>query len=344
MDGCTAGTSAGDDVGHDGRDPGPPEVVLPMLAVAGPTPTGAGWAFEFKWDGVRAVTAVGGGEVRVASRNGNDVTHSYPELAVLGDLLAGHRAVLDGEIVALGPDGRPWFSLLQQRMHVQRPSGVLLTRVAVTYYLFDLLWLDGQTLVDQPYQRRRARLDELVPRGATPRIWVPQYYADISGAQLLEVAGEHGLEGVVAKRLASRYEPGRRSAAWVKTALMRTQEVVVGGWKPGEGRRAGTIGSLLLGAHDQAGRLVYVGHVGTGFSDRVLRDLRTRLRELERPGSPFDTPVPREHARYAHWVDPVLVGEVEYRTLTAEGRLRHSAWRGLRPDKTPDEVRLPEPA
>jgi bifunctional non-homologous end joining protein LigD len=162
----------------------------------------------------------------------------------------------------------------------------------------------------------------------------------VDGRQLLDVARLHGLEGVVGKRMGSRYQPGRRSPAWTKTALWATQEVVVGGWTTGEGRRAGTLGALLLGAYDDQGRLRYLGDVGTGFTDRVLDDLVARLVALEQPHSPFDEPVPREHARRAHWTRPELVGEVEYRNLTSDRRLRHTTWRGLRADKDPAQVRL----
>lgn len=318
-----------------------PAPIVPMLATAGPVPTGEGWGFEFKWDGVRAVTAVGGGQVHVISRNNNDVTRTYPELAALAPILADQAVVLDGEIVALDESGRARFNQLQLRMHVQNPTATLLEQVPVTYVLFDLLHLDGRALLDQPYQRRRELLDELDLEGLSSGIRVPEYVVDVDGRQLLEVARAHHLEGIVAKRLASRYEPGRRSRAWIKTALLNTQEVLIGGWKPGDGRRAGMIGSLLLGAYDRAGRLAYLGKVGTGFTDVMLRDLHTRLEPLERPDSPFDTPVPREDTRAVHWTSPTLVGEVEYRMVSPDGRLRHSAWRGLRADKTPDQVKAP---
>lgn len=162
----------------------------------------------------------------------------------------------------------------------------------------------------------------------------------MTGRALLAVARAHGLEGLVAKRLGSRYEPGRRTSAWIKTALLTTQEVIIGGWTAGEGRRAGTLGALLLGAHDDAGRLRYLGQVGTGFTQRMLADLLERLTALAQTDSPFDEPVPRAHARRAHWARPQLVGEVEYRTLTHDRRLRHAAWRGLRADKEPAQVTL----
>jgi bifunctional non-homologous end joining protein LigD len=320
-------------------DAGLPEPVAPMLATAGPVPRGPGWAFEFKWDGVRAVVAAAGDRVRLTSRLGNDVTAGYPELAGIGALSGGRPVLLDGEIVALDAAGRPNFGLLQDRMHVRHPSAELRARVPVSFYAFDLLHLDGESLVPAPYDARRARLAtlDLSVLEPTGRVLVPPSFPDIEGDQLLDIARAHGLEGVVAKRRAARYEPGRRSPAWLKTALFRTQEVLIGGWTAGEGRRTATFGSLLLGARDPAGALRYLGHVGTGFNEAALGDLMARLRPLARATSPF-ADVPREHARHSRWVEPVLVGEVEYRVMTRDGRLRHASWRGLRPDRDPDEV------
>jgi bifunctional non-homologous end joining protein LigD len=309
-----------------------------MLATAGQVPRGPGWAFEFKWDGVRAVVATACDAVRLTSRLGNDVTAGYPDLAGIGALTGGRPALIDGEIVALDDAGRPNFGLLQDRMHVRHPTPELRARIPVSYYAFDLLHLDGRSLLADTYDERRAQLAELQPSG---RVLVPPSFPDVDGVQLLEIARGHGLEGVVAKRRAGRYEAGRRSAGWVKTALVRTLEVLIGAWTPGEGRRARTFGSLLLGAHDADGSLRYLGHVGTGFTDSVLDGLLARMTPLRRQDSPFDEVVPREHARHARWVEPVLVGEVEYRLITRDGRLRHAAWRGLRPDRAPDEVVLP---
>ena len=316
--------------------PGP---VAPMLAVAGDPPAGAGWAVEFKWDGVRAVTAVAGERVRANSRLGNDVTAGYPELAGLGALLDGRPALLDGELVALDTAGRPDFGLLQHRMHLRRPPAELVARIPVAYLVFDLLALDGRSLLAQPYDRRRDVLDGLGLDAA--RVRVPPSTTDVPAAQLLEVARAHGLEGVVAKRRTARYEPGRRSPAWVKTALLHTQEVVIGGWTAGEGRRSATFGALLLGAYDAEGRLRYLGHVGTGFTEAALAALMARLEPVATTRSPFDDEVPRPQARRARWVRPELVGEITYRNLTHDRRLRAASWRGLRADKAPAEARLP---
>lgn len=310
-----------------------------MLATAGSPPTGPGWAVEFKWDGVRALIATGPDGVRITSRNGNDVTAGYPEFAGLGD---GRDLLLDGEIVAMDDQGRPSFGRLQQRMHVRAPNAHLLAAVPVSLYLFDLLRSDGEDTRDRPWDERRARLEAL---GADtwPRVAVSPSFTDVAPAKVLEVAKAHGIEGIVAKRRSARYEAGRRSSAWVKTAVLSTQEVVLGGWTPGRGRRGSTVGSLLLGARDAEGRLRYLGHVGTGFTEAMLRALQERLAPLQRKDSPFDETVPREHARDARWVEPRLVGEVEYRNVTPDGRLRHASWRGLRPDRDPEEIRIDLP-
>ncbi|RKT55390.1 non-homologous end-joining DNA ligase [Saccharothrix australiensis] len=309
-----------------------PDLVRPMLATAGALPDGPGWAFEFKWDGVRAVAYVLDRRLRLMTRNDLEVSRTYPEVGALGALVDG--VVLDGEIVALEA-GRPSFGRLQSRMHVGRPDEALLRRVPVVYYAFDLLHAGGTRLVDQPYERRRELLHGLALSADAVR--VPPCFTGVHGEDVLSTARDHGLEGVVAKKVTSRYEPGRRSRSWVKVPLVRTREVVVGGWQPGDGRRAGTVGSLLLGVPGPDGPR-YVGKVGTGFTAASLADLHERLRARERPDPPFVDAVPPDHARAAHWTHPDLVGEVEYRTFTTEGRLRHASWRGLRPDKTPDDI------
>lgn len=321
----------------------PPAPLAPMLAVPGGVPEGEQWAYEWKWDGVRAVVGLAGDEVRAHSRTLREITASYPELRAL-TTLTRRRLLLDGEIVALDERGRPDFARLQSRMHVHRPAARLLRDVPVCYYVFDLLVAGDEELLSLPYHRRRSRLADL-GLTAPPTVRTPDHHTRVAGSDLLDVAADHGLEGIVAKRLDSRYRPGARSRDWVKTPLRTTQEVVVGGWVAGEGRRTGTLGALLLGAHrtDEPGALAYVGHVGTGFTESALADLLTRLRPLARPSSPFATPVPRDRARHAHWVEPVLVGEVEHRQWTAENRLRHPSWRGLRPDREPGEITVPAP-
>jgi bifunctional non-homologous end joining protein LigD len=318
------------------------DLIRPMLATAGPVPAGTGWAFEFKWDGVRAVSYARGSTVQVFTRNDKDVSRTYPELRAVAELLAGSSLVVDGEIVALH-QGRPNFGNLQNRMHVTDPDEDLLTGTPVRYYLFDVLELDGKDTTRLPYRQRRELLTDLfglLDEHEHPVLVLPPSFTDLTGAQLLDTARQHRLEGIVAKLVDSRYEPGRRSRSWIKTPLVDTQEVLIGGWRAGAGRRSGTIGSLLLGAPGPTG-VRYLGHVGTGFTDAMLRDLSARLAPLARPDSPFDAPIPKEHARDAHWVQARLVGEVEFRQLTNDGLLRHSSWRGLRPDRDPDDISLP---
>lgn len=321
--------------------PSLPEPLRPMLAVAGEPPVGSGWAYELKWDGVRAIVAAAGDRLSLTSRLGNDVTLGYPELTGI-ELGGDRRLLLDGELVVLDPAGRPDFGLLQHRMHVRSPAAELRAAYPVQLYLFDALEIDGESLVREPYDVRRERLLEL-DLARLPGVAVPPSFTDVTGGQMLDVARAHRLEGIVAKRRRSRYEPGRRSASWLKTALLTTQEVVLGGWTAGEGKRAATLGALLLGAYDDAGRLRFLGHVGTGFTDAVLRDLLDRLSPLRRPDSPFDEVVPNEYARKARWADPVLVGEVHYRSMTHDGRLRHAVWRGLRADRDPASAMLVGP-
>ncbi|MGI5507399.1 non-homologous end-joining DNA ligase [Lentzea sp. CA-135723] len=318
----------------------PLDLIRPMLATPGVPPQDDGWAVEFKWDGYRGVAHCEGHGVRVFSRNDLDFMHRFPELNVLPELLHHRTAVLDGEIVALDEHGRPNFELLQQRDRIGASVRELRPRIA--YFVFDLLYLDGRSLLTTPYDARRALLVELELPG-NHAVQVPPSFMDTDPADVLHVASQYGFEGIVSKQVKSRYEPGRRTPSWVKTPFRYTQEVIIGGWRAGQGNRAGTIGSLLLGAHDDQDRLVYVGHVGTGFSRNVLVDLQRRLERTSRSTSPFDIEVPREHARDARWVEPVLVGEVEYRQRTADGRLRHPSWRGLRPDRGPSSVYLHPP-
>ena len=317
-----------------------PTRFTPMLAVPAELPADlpdddAAWGYEFKWDGVRALAYVQGGKLALRSRKAVDLTDRYPELGLLPDSLAGHDVVVDGEVVALDAQGRPDFGALQPRMH--RTGGAEVRRMAaaapVTYLVFDLLALDGEDLLDLPYAQRRERLDGL---HLTGHRWAETPWFRGGGADVREASRENGLEGVVAKRLDSPYRPGVRGPEWRKVKNIRTQSVVVGGWRPGQGRRAGGVGSLLVGVPDDDGRLVYVGHVGTGFTDRDLRDLQGMF--TPRRTSPFDGALPREVTRDAHWVEPELVGEVAYAVWTADGRLRHPAWRGLRDDLEPEDV------
>lgn len=310
-----------------------------MLAVPGVLPPARrddDYGYELKWDGVRTVGYFGGRRLRLMSRNDRDALVSYPEMADLAAAVEGQRLVLDGEIVAFDESGRPSFGRLQSRMHVADPKQAarLAGTVPVNYLFFDLLFVDGADLTGLPYSARRELLESLELRG--PRWDTPPYFQG-GGADALSVSRIQGLEGIVAKRLESVYQPGRRSTDWIKVKIFRTQEVVIGGWRPGQGSRSRTFGSLLMGIPGEAG-LEYVGHVGSGFTERILADLMTKLRALERTRSPFGSALPAKDAKDAHWVRPTLVGEVAYGEWTADGRLRHPSWRGLRPDKDPKSV------
>lgn len=299
------------------------------------------WAFEMKWDGIRTLARVeqqgGRSAVVLRSRNGKDQGPGYPEIVEgLGRAVRGD-AVLDGEIVALDTEGRPSFARLQQRMNLADPRGIgqAAERVPAQVFLFDLLEQDGEPLVDGPYTERRERLEALVTENAAVKV-PPAFDGDFDAAW--ESSERLGLEGVMAKRRDSPYVAGRRSWTWIKVKHARTQEVVVAGWRPGNGRRAGTVGSLLLGVGDDEGRLRYAGWVGTGFSDLDLTELHDRVGRIERKTSPLDD-VPRADARDARWVTPRLVGEVEFAEWTDDGRLRQPRWRGWREDKDPSRVR-----
>jgi bifunctional non-homologous end joining protein LigD len=315
-----------------------PTLIHPMLAVLREdVPSDdANYGYEFKWDGVRAVVYVDGGRARVLSRNDRDVSSSYPELRVLAESLGSRRVVLDGEIVTLDDGGRPSFEALQARMHVTNPAQVrrLTQQVPITYLVFDVLYLDGRSLLDETYVERRRVLESLQLSGPS---WQTPPHFEGGGRDVWDASKEQGLEGVIAKRLDSRYLPGKRSDLWLKVKNLRTQEVVIGGWKPGEGRRKGAIGSLLIGVPGADG-LDYVGHVGTGFTDAMLRELENLITPLAREDSPFASPVPRMHTKDARWVNPEVVGEVAFGEWTKAGILRHPRWRGLRPDKPAVDV------
>jgi bifunctional non-homologous end joining protein LigD len=318
-----------------------PDQLVPMLAKAGPVPSAredADWAYEIKWDGVRAVVFSEPGRMRFVTRNGNDITPRYPELHRMNRALSMHRAILDGEVVAFEENGphppKPSFGALQGRMHLTREAQVrrLAKEAPVTYIAFDLLWLDGRSLMELHYAERRAALRALLADGE--RWQVPDHVAG-GGAQLLAATREQGLEGIVAKRLDSPYEPGRRSGAWRKVKNTNRQELVIGGWLPGEGKRQERIGALLVGVRSEDDEsLRFAGRVGTGFTEDELDRLADLLGPLVRDTSPFDE-VPRavKIPREAVWVEPDLVCEVEFVEWTREGVLRAPSYKGLRDDK-----------
>jgi bifunctional non-homologous end joining protein LigD len=319
------------------RDPFP-ESVVPMLAkLAEPPARDDGWAVEVKWDGVRAIAYCQPGRLELQSRNLRDITAQYPEVRRLSRQLGSRDAVLDGELVAFDPEGRPSFERLQQRIH-QTVESVVRRRMKeypVTYVVFDLLYLEGRNLMDEPYRRRRELLEGLELSGPS---WQTPSHSVGHARELLEASREQQLEGIVMKRLDSKYMPGKRGGSWLKVKNTGRQELVIGGWLPGEGRRKNRLGALLLGWFDpdDGGRtLHYAGKVGTGFSERDLDDLLERLRPLAIDVNPFAA---GKGPRNANWVEPRLVAEIEMRELTKEGLVRHGSFKGLREDKDASEV------
>ncbi len=298
----------------------------PMLAVLGDLPTMKGWAAELKWDGVRAVAYIRDGRLKLMSRNDKDITVAWPELAPLAAAV-DVPVVLDGEIVAFGPDGRPSFRALGPRMHLRRPRRIqaLAQSNPVSYVIFDVLHRGDKSKIALPYAERRRVLHGLGLEG--PRWRTTTSHDDV--ANVFAESSRLGMEGVVSKRLDSPYRPGQRHRDWTKTKHLRTQEVIVVGWKPGEGRRAERIGALLLAVNDERGRLRYAGHVGTGFTEASLDDLAERLTPLRQDDPPVPD-VPSQHARDARWVRPERVGEVALPSGLGDDRLRHPSWRGVR--------------
>lgn len=315
-----------------------PESVVPMLASTASElpPKQQEWAYEFKWDGVRAIVFVEGGRARAQSRNLLDITGSYPELAEMGRAMGSTRAVLDGELVVFDPQGRSDFGLLQQRMKL---TGEAVKRAAkaypVVYLVFDVLYLDGRDLTKLPYRERRAILDGLNLNG--PSWQTPPSFPG-EGDAVRQASIDRGFEGIMAKRLDAAYHPGKRVDHWRKVKNIRRQEMVVGGWTKGEGNREGRLGSLLIGYYDDEGRLRYAGHVGTGFTAKTLADVEKTLRPLARKDSPFADTVPTAYAKKSTYVEPTLVAEIEFTEWTRDGKLRHPSYKGLRFDKNATEV------
>jgi bifunctional non-homologous end joining protein LigD len=320
-----------------------PERLAPMLATPSDLPPrDEGWAFEVKWDGIRAIAYWRSGLLRLASRKGNDIGERYPELHALGRQLGSREAVLDGEIVAFDEHGHPSFARLQRRLNVSslQAIGRRAAEIPVTYVIFDLLYLDGCLTTDLPYRERRRLLASLRLNG--PAWQTPTYQAG-EGHAFLAVTAEHGLEGAMAKRLDALYRPGERTRDWLKVKNVNRQELVVGGWLPGKGRREGSLGALLVGYWQDVPKgeraLRYAGRVGTGFDDAELVILTSELAARARASSPFSSHgvQPPRHARF---VEPDLVAEVRYSRWTEDHILRHSVYLGLRPDKPASEVEL----
>lgn len=320
-----------------------PVELEPMLASLGKTETverqEQDWAFEMKWDGIRAIVTVQAatkespGAVTLLSRNGKDMTDTYPELVELASCVEVD-CVVDGEIVALGPSSRPDFGRLQQRMGLTKTRDVERERAQTPVYLmvFDLLDTDGESLLRTPYLQRRDRLVEVVSEGE--HIYVPEAF-DGTLDEAMGASQELKLEGVMAKKRNSVYLPGKRTRTWLKLKHSSTREALIIGWRTGSGERSKTFASLLLGAHGDDG-LVYLGRVGTGFDQQQLHTLRTQLDRLARKTPPAE--VPAEDRHDATWVTPSLVGDVTFGGITEAGRLRHPVWRGLRDDIDPDDV------
>jgi bifunctional non-homologous end joining protein LigD len=330
-----------------GQDPdlaAPPDNLRPMLAIPGSAPAGSGWASEFKWDGIRALCRVEGGRARLRSRNGNDLTETYPEIKALAKTVSSAQLLLDGEIIALDENGRVSFGTLQPRFGTGGSEAARLSRTnPASYLIFDLLHLDGRSTMDLPYKDRRELLESLELSG--PNWQTPPSFPDTPVADVRDAARAAGLEGVVAKRLDSPYQPGMRSPAWRKVKLTSSQSAVIGGFTPlkrqgaAAGRASrGAIGALLLGVPDETGGLRYVGKVGSGFTEHDRRVLLEALSELAVAQSPFATAVDVVDARVATWVEPVVVAEVTFGEWTSKGRLRHPVFKGIRPDKDASEV------
>ncbi|MFN3008182.1 ATP-dependent DNA ligase [Mycolicibacterium wolinskyi] len=303
-----------------------PQDFAPMLATEGSVAKlkATQWAFEGKWDGYRLLVDANRGRLQLRSRRGRDVTGEYPQLKALAADLADHHVILDGEAVALNESGVPSFGEMQNRARSTR----------VEFWAFDILWLDGRSLLRAKYSDRRKILEALAAGGG---LIVPDLLPGDDGPAAMEHVRKKGFEGVVAKKRDSTYQPGRRSASWIKDKIWNTQEVVIGGWRQGEGGRSSGIGALMLGVPGPDG-LQFAGRVGTGFTEKELTKLKKMLAPLHADESPFDQPLPKLDARGVTFVRPELVGEVRYSERTSDNRLRQPSWRGLRPDKTPDEI------
>ncbi len=273
-------------------------------------PDDGNWAFEIKWDGYRTIAFVADGRVRLQSSNLLDVTAKWPEIGDLADSVSAGRAILDGELVVLDDDGRPRFELIQR--HERQAA----------YYIFDVLSIEGQDTIELPYEDRRRLLTDLVEPGDN---WMVPAHRVGDGAELLDATVTQGLEGVMAKRLGTLYQPGKRTPNWRKVKNRLKVEVVIGGYTTGTGNRSSTFGALLVGRFD-GDTLVFAGGVGTGFSQRTLEDLGARLKALRTKDCPFEPPPPREYLRGATWVEPVLRATVEIAEFTNEGFVRHSSF------------------
>jgi bifunctional non-homologous end joining protein LigD len=322
--------------------PSPPPPLAPMLAEGGHPPFDhPDWQFEPKLDGIRTLAYIGTEGTRLISRTGRDQTERYPELNNLARFVNALQAVIDGEVVAEGPEGRPSFEQLQQRMNLASPKEIERARrkIPVMLFAFDLLWLDGRDLTHEPLEERRRQLEEIVTETGQLRLTV---IAEEGGKGFFDNAKRLGLEGIIAKRRGSLYQPGRRTKDWRKIKAVNQQDCLILGWTPGTRSRSSTFGALLVGAY-RDGELIWIGQVGTGFTETLLGDLLKRLTALEVPEPAVADPGLRA-IKGARWVRPELVCEVEYLEMTRVGKLRAPAFKGLRPDKAPADCVLEPPA
>jgi bifunctional non-homologous end joining protein LigD len=291
--------------------------VSPMKAGLGSLPADdANWAFEVKYDGYRALLHIDGTSMRVQSSSGLDMTAAYPELAAIGAALNAESAILDGEIVVLDADGRPDFGALQRH------------QTQVIFYAFDVVQVNGADTIAAPYEQRRALLTALLESGSN---WTIPAHQIGDGAALVAATAAHGIEGVMAKRLGSPYQPGKRSPHWRKVKNRIRTVVTVGGFNVGTGSRANRFGALLVGVTQPDGRLRFAGGVGTGFTQAMLDELHAQLIEMRSDSCPFDPPPPRAEVRDATWVQPTLRAEIEIAEFTNDGYARHASF--LRPVK-----------
>lgn len=300
-----------------------------------------GWRFEPKMDGVRTLAYVTTHGTVLKSRTGRDQTVYYPELVHLAQFVNVPSVVLDGEIAALEAGGRPSFERLQQRINISGPREIERIRrtIPVSLFLFDVLWIDGEDVTGKPLEERRTILEECVTETGPVKL---TYYLDGEGERFFDASKQLGLEGIIAKRLGSAYQPGKRSKDWRKIKALNRQDCVVLGWTSGTGSRSKTFGSLLVGAYMDE-ELIMIGQVGTGFTDATLADLMPRLIELEAEERPVKEAV-IAGSRRATWVRPELVCEVEFLEMTKSGRLRAPSFKGLRFDKAPADCVVERPA
>jgi bifunctional non-homologous end joining protein LigD len=311
-----------------------------MLARAGELPRDdRAYGYEVKWDGVRAIAHLAPGHLTLTGRNRSDFTPRYPEIGALAGEARGEHLLLDGEVVAFDERGRPSFERLQSRMNLASEGGVRhrMAEIPVTYVIFDVLWLAGRSTLSLPYADRRRLLSDLDLNGSS---WRTPAHREGDGAALLRASDEQGLEGIVAKRLDSPYEPGRRSTAWIKIKNHCVQEFVVGGFTPGSGGRANSLGALAVGVFDRAGGrgpgdLLYAGKVGTGFTDVSIAALLRELEGLRVADSPFGG---RKPPKEVVFVEPRLVARVEFLEWTVAGTLRAPSFKGLVPEADPRTV------